>query len=83
MAYTFVGNAITETTRKELGIAVSPHLFRDCAVYTVATHTGHQMEMAAALLPHTDPSVTEKHYNKGAMIEAAKDLQALVDSIGG
>ena len=36
LAYTYVGHIITETTRRELGVAVNPHLFRDCAVYTVA-----------------------------------------------
>ena len=43
LAYTYVGQIITETTLRELGVAVSPHLFRDCAVYTVATTAGHCM----------------------------------------
>jgi integrase len=46
LAYTYVGHIITETTRKELGVAVNPHLFRDCAVYTIAINAGDRMGIA-------------------------------------
>lgn len=36
------------------------------------------MGIASALLQHTDPRVTEKHYNKGASYEAAKRFQDIV-----
>src|SRR6516164_6810600 len=47
--------AMQKTTLPELGIAVGPHLFRNCAVFTVATPAGHRMAVASALLHHTDP----------------------------
>jgi integrase len=72
---------ITEVTKRELGVAVSPHLFRDCAVYTIANEAGDQMGMASALLHHTDPRVTENHYNKGSMNKAARELQMILSSI--
>jgi len=78
IAYTYVGTIITETTRRELGTAINPHLFRDCAVHTVADLAGDQMGIASALLSHTDPRVTEKHYNKGASIRAAERYQDIV-----
>ncbi|MGC1177933.1 MAG: site-specific integrase, partial [Methyloceanibacter sp.] len=68
LAYTYVEKIITETTLRELGVAVSPHLFRDCAVYTVAIAAGDQMGVASALLQHNDERTTEKHYNKGASL---------------
>jgi hypothetical protein len=61
LAYTYVGHIITETTRRELGVAVNPHLFRDCAVYTVATTAGDRMGIASGLLQHTDQRTVEKH----------------------
>jgi integrase len=81
LAYTYVGAIITETTRRELGIAVNPHLFRDCAVFTVAHEAGRQMGIASALLQHTDQRVTEAHYNRGATVEAVKSFHRIVMAI--
>ena len=78
LAYTYVGTIITETTRRELGIPVNPHLFRDCCVYTVAERAGSQMGVASGLLQHVDSRVTEKYYNKGASFEAAHRYQAIL-----
>jgi integrase/recombinase XerD len=81
LAYTYVGHIITETTRRELGVAVNPHLFRDCGVYTVATHAGERMGIASGLLQHTDKRTTEKHYNKGATFSAVRRYQQIVDEL--
>jgi integrase len=78
LAYTYVAYIITETTRRELGIAVNPHLFRDCAVHTVATTAGDRMGIASGLLQHTDERTTEKHYNKGASFNAVKRYQEIL-----
>jgi len=81
LAYTYVGHIITETTRRELCVAVNPHLFRDCAVYTVATAAGDRMGIASGLLQHTDQRTVEKHYNKGAMIGAVRRYQQILDQL--
>jgi integrase len=81
LAYTYVGHIITETTRRELGVAVNPHLFRDCGVYTVARHAGDRMGIASALLQHTDSRTTEKHYNKGATCNATRRYQQIIDTL--
>jgi integrase len=81
LAYTYVGHIITETTRRELGVAVNPHLFRDCAVYTVATEAGDRMGIASGLLQHTDSRTTEKHYNKGASLGAVRRYQQILDQL--
>jgi integrase len=79
LAYTYVGQIITETTRRELGVAVNPHLFRDCAVYTVAIAAGDRMGVASALLQHINERTTEKHYNKGASLDAVRRYQKILD----
>jgi integrase len=81
LAYTYVGHIITETTRRELGIAVNPHLFRDCAVHTVAINAGDHMGIASGLLQHTDPRTTEKYYNKGASVGAVRRYQQILDQL--
>jgi hypothetical protein len=81
LAYTYVGTIITEVTRRELGQAVNPHLFRDCAVYTIAHHAGDEMGVASALLQHSDPRVTEEHYNRGSSIEAVKAFHGMLESL--
>jgi integrase len=78
MAYTYVGTTISAVTRRELGIDISPHLFRDCAVFTVATRAGKDMGLASAVLQHSDPRSREEYYNKGAIVEAARSLQSIV-----
>ncbi len=81
LAYTYVGHIITETTRRELGVAVNPHLFRDCAVYTVAINAGDRMGIASGLLQHIDPRTTEKYYNKGASLGAVRRYQQILDQL--
>jgi integrase len=83
LAYTFVGHIITETTRKELGVAVNPHLFRDCAVYTVAINAGHRMGIASGLLQHANQRSVDKYYNKGASLEAVRRYQQILDQLIG
>ena len=46
------------------GVDVSPHLFRTAAASTAATCGGNTPHLASAVLHHTDPRVTEKHYNR-------------------
>lgn len=82
LAYTYVGTIITDTTRRELGIAINPHLFRDCAVFTIAHEAGEQMGMASALLQHTDKRITQEHYNRGSSILAVKAFHEILDDIG-
>ena len=81
LAYTYVGTIISATTHRELGITVNPHLFRDCAVFTIAHEAGDQMSMASALLQHTDQRVTQKHYNRGSSILAVKAFHEILDDM--
>ena len=83
LAYTYVGDIITQTTLREIGVAVSPHLFRDCAVYTVATIAGERMGIASGLLQHTDECTVQKHYNKGAAISAVERYQKILNGMMG
>jgi integrase len=81
LAYTYVGAIITETTRRELGVPINPHLFRDCAVYTIANAAGQRMEIASGLLQHADERSVEKAYNKGAAVGAVQKFQMILNEL--
>jgi len=51
---------------------VSPHLFRTAAASTAAMYAGNTPHLASALLNHTDPRVTEQHYNRASSMSASK-----------
>jgi integrase len=66
------GNLITKITLETIGVPVSPHLFRTAAASTAAAYGGNMPHLASALLNHTDPRVTEEHYNRASSISASK-----------
>jgi len=66
-----LGLLISKITLQTLGVDVSPHLFRAAAASTAATY-GHTPNLASALLNHTDPRITEEHYNRASNISASK-----------
>jgi integrase len=70
---------ITETTRKSLGVPISPHLFRVCAVSMAYLYAGDQPHLAAGILQHTDPSVTEAHYNRARGASFGRAFSELVE----
>ena len=63
---------ITKITFETVGVSVSPHLFRTAAASTAATYGGSTPHLASALLNHTDPRITEEHYNRTSSISASK-----------
>jgi len=67
-----LGNLISKVTLETVGASVSPHLFRTAAASTAAIYGGSTPHLASALLNHTDPRVTEEHYNRASSISASK-----------
>lgn len=79
LGYCGTERAVTEATRSALGIAVSPHLFRSCAASTAYRHAGRTPGLAAALLQHTDPRVTELHYNRARSASFAMEYGRIIE----
>src|SRR5215813_3124747 len=67
-----LGTLVSKVTLEALGGDVSPHLFRTAAASTAATYGGSTPHLASALLNHTDPRVTEEHYNRASSVSASK-----------
>ena len=78
LAYTYVGGLVTDTTRKGLGVAVNPHLFRSCLVETLVTHAPEQAAMASPILQHTDHRTTQTFYNRGKARVAFAKYQKVI-----
>ena len=66
-----LGTLISKITLETVGADVSPHLFRTAAASTAAAYCGNTPHLASALLNHTDPRVTEEHYNRASTMNAA------------
>jgi integrase len=67
-----LGTLVSKITLETLGVDVSPHLFRTAAASTAAAYGGNTPHLASALLNHTDPRVTEEHYNRASSVSASK-----------
>ena len=81
MTYSAVERVISATTLATVGVNVSPHLFRTAAASTAAVYAGNTPHLASALLNHTDPAVTEEHYNRASTLSAALAYAALIRAI--
>jgi integrase len=75
-----MGTLISRITLATLGVDVSPHLFRTAAASTAATYGGNTPHLASAVLHHTDPRVTEKHYNRASSLSASKVYAEIINS---
>ena len=72
---------ITTVTERAFGVSINPHLFRDCAVTSVAIDDPEHIGIAAPILGHTDPRTTEKHYIQANAIVAGRRLRKSVDTM--
>jgi integrase len=75
-----LGTLISRLTLETLGVDVSPHLFRTAAASTAAAYGGNTPHLAGALLNHTDPRVTEEHYNRASTVSASKVYAEIISS---
>lgn len=79
LSYDGVERIITETCRRSLGISVSPHMFRSCGASTAYLGASDSPGLAAALLQHTDPRVTERYYNRARSVKFAGEFMRIVE----
>jgi integrase len=73
-----LGTLISKVTLQTIGVDVSPHLFRTAAATSSALHGSSTPHLASAVLGHTDPRVTYKHYNRASSVNAAKAYAAII-----
>ena len=76
-----LGTLISKLTRETIGVDVSPHLFRTAGATTAAVYAPQFPHLASALLAHTDPRITEQHYNRASSLEAGRIYSELVSEM--
>ncbi len=81
MARNTVYGAIVKTTKQLLGVAINPHLFRDCAATTIAIQDPEHIGIASQILGHVDPATTDRHYIQANSLIAGRTLRRSIDSL--
>ena len=76
-----LGGLISKITKSEIGVDVSPHLFRTAAASTAASAMSVVPNLAAGLLGHVDRAITEIHYNRARTCDAAVSYAELLGRI--
>lgn len=66
---------VVERTSEGLGQPINPHLFRDCAVTSVAIDDPANIGIASRLLGHRTRSTAERYYNQACCVEASRLMQ--------
>jgi integrase/recombinase XerD len=66
---------VVARTSQGLGQPINPHLFRDCAVTSVAIDDPANIGIASRLLGHRTRSTTERYYNQARGVEASRLMQ--------
>jgi integrase len=69
---------ICAATEEELGVKLSPHLFRDALATCIATDDPEHIRMASRLLGHADQRTTERHYVHAQAITASRRYNGVV-----
>ncbi len=76
-----IGNLISAVTKRELGRALNPHLFRKIIPTELAIRDPADVGVAQPLLGHADHRTTQQAYNLGCALDAAGRHHAVVRSI--
>jgi site-specific recombinase XerD len=74
----YLARLIGTTTLSTVGVKVSPHLFRTAAASGAAIYGGDNPHLGSAVLHHSDPRVTEEHYNRATSLSAAESFRQIV-----
>ena len=69
---------VCAATEEELGIRLTPHLFRDTLATGVATDDPEHVGMVPQLLGHADPRTAERHYIHAKAITASRRYNGVV-----
>jgi integrase len=73
-----VARVIRTTTLLTAGLALGPHMFRTSAASSVALYASHNPNLGSAILHHTDPNLTNGHYNRATSFRAGENFRQIV-----
>ena len=76
-----LNGSICKVTERAFGKPINPHLFRDCAVTTVALEDPRHIGIAPSILAHTDPRTTHAHYIQAQQVDASRRLRRSLEML--
>jgi integrase/recombinase XerD len=76
-----IGQLVSRRTKHELGRDLNPHLFRKLVPTELAIHDPEHVGVAQPLLGHADYRTTERAYNLGRAIDAARRHHAVLRAL--
>lgn len=79
-AHTIYGRIVMVSERL-LGVAINPHLLRDCAATSLSTDSPAAALSAAGLLGHRSFATTERHYIRANQLDAGRVINAKLAAI--
>ncbi len=83
MKETAVYEQVVHTTERLFGHPINPHLFRDCAMTTLATDDPAHIRVGARLLGHNSLKSGEQHYNHATMLSAVAQYHETLAQLRG
>jgi len=69
---------IRRATLEEVGISISPHVFRDCTATNVAEEDPAHVRIIPRLLGHRDERTATRHYNNAGSLSASRRINAIL-----
>ena len=66
---------VKTVSRREFGIALNPHLFRDCAATSIALEDPEHVRITRSILGHSTMRTSERHYNHANAVQASRRYQ--------
>jgi integrase/recombinase XerD len=69
---------ICDHTQRAFGHSISPHLFRDCAMTSLADEDPEHVWLGMSLLHHADPRIAEQHYDHALVSDAVRQYQSYI-----
>jgi integrase len=78
-----IGHHIRRHTRAEFGVALNPHLFRDCAATWIAIYDPEHVHIIAAILGHATLATSERYYNQARGLEAGRRYHRTIGGLRG
>jgi integrase len=76
-----VGRVVSRITKRELGRDLNPHLFRKLVPTELAIHDPEHVGIAQPLLGHADYRTTQRAYNLGRALDAARRHHELLSDL--
>jgi hypothetical protein len=73
-----IHHRVTAITRKAFGVAIAPHLFRDCVATSIAMEAPGKVGLIGPMLGHLSYRTGEAHYNQAASLETGRAHQKIV-----